>query len=290
VATLQGASDLERKEALKDQIGRIEEMAQDARDNFNDSATPLGMATLAAIELLERSGAVDGNACIVMMTDGRLSSNNDKYLDRELINTAIGAASSHNWPIYSIELNDDGRNDTTASEVWSPRNILTRLANETGATFEDKDGDGKGECGTIEVNDLADVRMAFLQILARFNGGKTGVVKTDADGVAEFQVTIPELTSEATVLVTGDNLKNVILLDELGKEVHVSSQSGETDNIVTMVEEQHICVKWICPPAGDITVRVHGDKNAEIGTYFCKDEAVLANVCSPTNGCVETAI
>lgn len=269
VAALQGASDLAEKEALKDQIGCIEDMAKDARDHFDDSATPLGMATLAAIELLEGSGAVDGNACIVMMTDGRLSSNINYFSDRELVNTAISAASGHDWPIYSIELNDDGKNDETAGQEWKARDILTRLAAGTGATFEDQDGDGQEEAGTIEVNDLADVRMAFLQILARFNGGKTGVVRTDANGVAEFEVTIPELTSEATVLVTGDNLKKVVLLDDLGKELYTAEKNEESGDIVSMVENQHICVKWICPPEEKIIVRVFGDKNAEIGTYFC---------------------
>ena len=62
VSPLQEASAIREKEGIKDTIDSVVQKAGDK--------TPIGTATLAAIDLLENSGSVNGNACVILRTDG----------------------------------------------------------------------------------------------------------------------------------------------------------------------------------------------------------------------------
>ena len=253
ITPLTDAGDLKGKDQIKQNIDENGAKAGDL--------TPVGMAALAAVDLLESSQAADGNACVILMTDGRLSSSNIEC-NQQSVNNAIKAAASHNWPIYSIELNYDRKNNSDNSK-WGARTVLSRFAEETGA----------GADGRVEIENAADISAAFLRIFSRFMIGENGAVdvqQADASGVVEQQIQIPSLTSETTIVISGSSVSEVEVVNHTDSVTRKISGNIDEQNLFATVEKgSYICVKLICPTPGTWTIRAHGDPNATIAIYDC---------------------
>lgn len=256
IAPLQEPATLKEKDSIKDEI----RAAVDKGRNSDDTKTPIGMAVLGAVDMLEVTGASDSNACIILMSDGKLSSTNILN-NQESVDAAIVSAKSHNWPVYCLELNYTGANDND-SDYWGARNVLTRLATETGA----------GETGRMEIKTAADIGNAFQSIFDRFMLGGDGsveMVTAGTDGSVERQIEIPNLTSETTVVVSGTTLSKLVLADPEGNQREVSVDMEENNLVASVVPGSYFCVKLLCPIPGTWTIRAYGDPNAKFAMYDC---------------------
>lgn len=272
---LQPTPDGASKEKIKTKVDTLSNLAAAAEKNDEASKTPIGLAVMAALDILHKNNATDGNACIVLMTDGRITSHDNYIIDGNLLynptsneyGAAVNIASSHDWPIYSIELNDDGEN-TNNSDA---RKRLEAIAKKTGAT-RDLNGDGsisQDEKGTCVVNDMDDVLHTLMSIIARFTDGTTTYIIPDENGIATHDFTIADMTSEKTIIVQSAVLKKVELLDEDGRVVETFDESEDLDDRVVIRDHNHLCVKLICPQSGDYTLKVYGDAFA--GVYVLED-------------------
>ena len=267
---LQEMPDLSSKEKVKEIVDKLSgyaaEAAADKHDGINDSHTPMGLATLAAIDLLQSNGAAKNRACVVLMTDARISSENNYMTDKKIFDELVSDTATENgWPIYSIELNDDGKNTQNGEE----RTRLSDIAVNTKATY-DSNGDGKislNEQGNQVVNEITDVISAFQRIIARFCGGNTATIPADEDGIAEHDFEVPELTCEQTVIVYSDGLKKVELLDAGGKLLNTLTKTEEQEDVISIRDDNHMCIKMICPDPGWKTIKVYTGSYAIIEVY-----------------------
>lgn len=258
VTPLQEATTLKARGEVQDKTNAAVEKGS---ASSGTTLTPIGMAVLGAVDLLEVSGAADNNACIVLMSDGRLSSTSISN-NQECVDTAIVSAKSHNWPIYCIELNYDGANDYD-NDYWGARKVMTRLSSETGA----------GEYGWLEAKSADQISEAFMHIFNRFMAkgeGNLATLTTDNSGLVETTVTIEELTSQANIVVTGASLSRVELVNPIDGSTRTVSNDIEEANIVASVEPgSYISINLVCPTPGDWIVRSYGDPNATITMYDC---------------------
>lgn len=267
---LQEMPDLSSKDKVKELVDKLSvysaEAAKDEYDGINDSHTPMGLATLAAIDLLQNNGAAKNRACVVLMTDARISSENNYMTDKKIFDELVSdTAAKNGWPIYSIELNDDGKNTQNGEE----RTRLSNIAVNTKATY-DSNGDGKislNEQGNQVVNEITDVISAFQRIIARFCGGNTTTIPADEDGIAEHDFEVPELTCEQTIIVYSDGLKKVELLDANGKLLNTLTKTEEQEDVISIRDNNHMCIKMICPDPGWKTVKVYTSSYAIIEVY-----------------------
>lgn len=221
--------------------------------------TPFGTATLAAMDVLLSGGATDGNACIVLVSDGRLTAE-DRISDTDNLETAIATAKTHQWPVYSIELNDDGVNNAASGEGKQARDTLNRLCEETGAGSE----------GRREIRAVEDLVPAFVNIFGRFMKGQEMLpitVNTDSAGYLEQSLELPYLASEANLIVTGDQISRLEFTTPSGKEYSFNQNYEAGDMLVTMDPLRYSCAKIICPEAGTWQVRVYGTPNTKVTMY-----------------------
>lgn len=258
--------------------------------------TPHGQALLAAVDMLERSGAADGNACMILMSDGRRSSDDWGEVNA-CKDTALSAAAAHNWPIYTIELNIDGQNKSLKDPVdyaaldsgnvstnLFPKTFMTEVAYRTGAEkySEADDGGMVGGVGTWEIalnsggnntqnirESVSEVHDAVMEIL----GGRIRHEKLDPEGNYSLPLQVDPLTCEYIVGFSGMGLQatSIDTPDKKG----VSLDDAIKDGVVEVEKgEQHVVVKLIRPTPGDWRIWVHGNGEEEVTVY----EAVATNV------------
>lgn len=248
VAKLEGQLDTTKKNDIKAAV-------EDVGDE-NGLKTPIGAALAAGVDVLKNNNATPGNACLILMTDGEATSNLIKENDT-LVAAAPAEAKKNQWPVYCIELDywdkNEGKNDPE-------RALLNQIVTTSGA----------GEDGRMKVSSPAEVAEAFLKIFAKFWGGDSDEVDSftiNSDGYAERQFEIPPLTSEATITISSTKLDYVELynLDQDTKKTF--SDDYETENMIVTVEDSYMCIKMVCPAAGNWMVRAYGDPDAEIVWY-----------------------
>ena len=193
-------SDMVEASAIKDK-NALKQQVTDATSKSGTN-TPLGTALLSAVDLLENNGASDKNACVILLTDGRIAAQQNRYDDKDNAHTAAKTAASHDWPVYTMHLNDGERYGAGSEETT----LMRQIAEESGA----------GEDGYTPLTSFqegnAAVARAFMNIFNRFMFGGNGniITKTaDAQGDVTCDFEVPELTSETTVIVSGASLKSV---------------------------------------------------------------------------------
>lgn len=252
ISQMEGKLGTEAKNEIKAAIA--------AASSKNGPRSPIGAALAAGMEVLLGSNAADDSACLILMSDGDVSSGNLAQSD-QLLSTIPSMAKERGWPIYCIELDYEGWNESGISSGdyngKKARQLLNQIVVESGA----------GEEGRMKVNDAAQVSEAFMKIFADLWGGDTDVTTEtlDESGVVIKQFKIPQLVSEATIAVSGDSVDRVHLT---GPNFDKELQTTLTEkNLIVSREESYMCIKLICPASGDWTVSVYGDPNAEIILY-----------------------
>lgn len=268
IASLEGQLSSEKKDAVKRSI--------DGLGDVDGQLTPIGAALAAGVDVLVEGGATDGNACVILMSDGEVTSRETKY-NNSMLDQAIAEGKSHEWPIYCIEMDYFNRNEASGSEA---RALLNRIVTESGA----------GADGRMKVSSPAEVAEAFMKIFASVWKSNTKVIpqKIDENGVVELEFEVPKLASEVTVAISSsdeDRLEKVELIHEASGYAESFTGPKEEPNLIVTKEDSYISVKMICPPSGTWKVRAYGDANAEIVWYEgIQMEMNLNMVANPSNG------
>lgn len=264
ISKLEGQLSIEKKEQVKRAI--------DALGDVDGQLTPIGAALAAGMDVLLNNGATDGNACVILMTDGETTST-ELAQNAEFMEQVPGIAKSHDWPVYCIEMDYWDNNEIAGS---SARKLLNQIVTESGA----------GADGRMKVSSPAEVAEAFMKIFASVWGSQSKVIPQvlDENGVVELEFEIPKLASEATIAISSSAVDYVELINEAQGYNRKFDDDVEEKNLIVTVEDSYISLKMICPTAGTWKVRAYGDPNAEIVWYEgIQMEMNLAMVANPSS-------
>lgn len=251
---LNGDMTEEQVAALKKNI-----TAATQKTSGSNPSSCIGQALAAGVDLLLKGGATDGNACVVLFSDGDATSPTSFKEAQDLAASVPLAAKKHEWPIFCIELDYTGKNETSAGK--ENRKRLTDICVNSGA----------GADGRMKVSDPADVTEALLKIFDRFmdvtEGGISEKVTLDKNGIATREFEVPQLASETNIIISGETVDYVEITTAKGVTKKISASGTEGDWIAKADSGSYISVKVLRPDAGTWTVKVHGDPNAGIHAY-----------------------
>ncbi len=264
----EGSLDMSRDATHVHEILPLSDLSGETRENYKktvisavDNAwrvnatstslySPVVPAIGAAVDMLERSGAADNNACIILISDG-VSYTKGNQIDP----TVVGRqANEHGWPIYCIELNyaTPDRKDVQKAQ---------KLMDEICAASGDRNV-AREYCASPE-----DVFVAFQRIfydLWKYPAPLPEDWPQRLRLPGDFPVTIPVLTSEATVNVFGNSMESVTLTDPDGKEITITG-NYERDDLIAVVEDgKYYSIKMICPKDGVWNCHVEGQGDASV--------------------------
>lgn len=219
-------------------------------DSFvgTDSITIANSAMLAAIDLLKSTKVDPNNACIVMMSDGRVQYDRREAMDAV---TAINP-----YPCYVLELNYDQKNtaDSTA------RKQLVDIA----AKY---DGD-KQSNRYIEVKSAGDVIQAVSAAIGRFidlqavNPTKIEVVNGESE---EYEFFVPEMASETNIVVTGMGFQKLMLtLPDGSSTTYDKTNTVDADRTFIRNENKYAVLKIKRPAFGTYKVKIFATSGTNI--------------------------
>lgn len=264
VAPLSGDMTKEQKLALQEKI-----TAAALKKGEN---TPVGQALAAAVETLISGGSTKGNACVILLSDGGMTSPIAVGESKSLVDTASRKAKDYEWPIFCIELDYKNSNDSATREN---RDRLNRICELSGA----------GKDGRVKVNNADEVWDALWSIINRFSdpvNPEVDEVVFDENGVAEKSFTVPELASESNLMIYGGNVESVELFNKAQNTSIKFTESQSDQKYKVTVTPQYFSVKIVCPEAGEWVAKITGKKNVSVSTYshsVC--EMALKIVASP---------
>lgn len=254
LSALDGDMTADEMVALKKNIA-----AATKKESGSNPSSVIGQALAAGVDMLLTSGATDGNACIILLSDGDATSPIGVGETKSLVNSVPGTAKAHGWPIYCIELDYKGKNETAAGK--ENRQRLTNICVNSGA----------GADARMKVSDPADVTEALLKIFDRFmdigEGGMSEIMTLGDDGVASREFEVPELASETNVIISSGAVEYVELITPKGVSRKISTSGTEGDWIANAEKGSYISVKVLRPEAGKWTVKAYGDPKASIHVY-----------------------
>lgn len=233
--------------------------------------SPVVPALAAAVDLLEKSGSADDNACVILISDGVSYTKGNSY-----DHTAVGKqAREHGWPIYCIELNYA---TPSAKEVKDAQKLLDEVCAASG----DRNV-GREYCATP-----ADVFIAFQRIFFDLWKYPEPIPEDWPKELAlpgEFPFSVPVLTSEATVNIFGSGVTSVTLVDPNGRETTINKDREEDDLIAVVKEGKYYSIKMICPADGQWNCKVDGVGSASVLINSTDlQEMGLAIVANSKNG------
>lgn len=253
----------------KDGVDKLKAKIDKSLNQTGGKASPVGASAIAAVDLLENCGATDGNACIIMLSDGEnCAEKANFYTDQDMQLDAGKWAGKHNWPIYALQLNADSDGRTTA-EWREDLERMLKMAESSGAG-----GEGKGRYKLENFGSGSkEIANAFLEIFDRFMGNgeevKTYTINENGRRVVQFE--IGELVAEATIVAAGEGVNEIHLTEPYSDtELDASLGNHEADGYILSGEPgRYVCAKLICPKPGPWTAEFVGDKNAEFIMYQC---------------------
>lgn len=254
----------DHKQEVKDAIDAIK--AEGAKADGDQTYTQVGYALETANDILKKNGAQKNSAGIVLMSDGRLTElegvkKKDAYKSGNTtlfksVENSIAVASENEWPIYCLELNYDG---LKAGDSWMKNTAIqqmTRIAEGTG---------GK----RIEVNSPAQIDEAFAEIFSRFyeNENFDVSVLTLENGKATKEFSVPEMTAEASVIVSGTEtaqIDSVEVTDPKGVVQKYTKSEQSDSRVITFENKKYIMIKLLQPTPGNWAVTAYGKDGVTI--------------------------
>lgn len=274
LSALEGEMSAEESSALKNSI-----TAATKKENGSKPTSAIGQALAAGVDMLLKSGATNDNACIILLSDGDATSAVASGEAKSLAESVPHTAKKHGWPIYCIELDYGGRNESSSGKGKENRQRLTNICVNSGA----------GADARMKVSDPADVTEALLKIFDRFmdigEGGLSEVIALGDDGVASLEFEVPELASETNVIISGSAVEYVELITPKGVSRKITESSVEGDWITNTEKGSYISVKVLRPEVGKWTVKAYGDPKASIHAYNSSmRELGLELIGSPASG------
>lgn len=261
---------IKNKKGIKNAVDAV------AAKRSETSYTNLGYALQAAADMLHQGKSEKKEACIVLMSDGRMSTiesqlgknieeakekNADMYwMEGEnhnvrgslSLDAALQDLIDNEWPVYSLELNfDNGKGRWSETGFYQ----MQRIAEE---------------CGTEKVTAKSntDVEKCFSDIFAKFYDvdikSQNGVIE---NGKASLKFEVEEMTAEMNITVTGsemDAITAIELTDAQGNSKKYE-KSAETDSrIVIFDDKNYAMIKLMQPMAGNWEVTAYGSDGIKI--------------------------
>jgi hypothetical protein len=231
----------ERSE-LKNKIEEANELVS------TNSITVANSAMLAAIDLLKGAQVAPENACIVMMSDGRVQYDRRDAMDAV---TAINP-----YPCYVLELNYDQKN----TDASTARKQLVNMA----AKY---DGD-KDSNRYIEVMSAGDAIQAVSAAIGRFidlqsvNPTKIAVVNGESE---EFEFTVPDMASETNIVITGDGFQQMQLtLPDGSASSYERTNTIDPNNTFIRNADKYAVLKIKRPAFGIYKLKVFGESGTNV--------------------------
>ena len=264
---LQSITELQQKDAAKEVI--------DTALRSDDAWTQVGYALEVACEILEEGGTSPDSASIILLSDGRVSGQDEDVYDEAYEYKSIDAATEkaymNGWPIYCLELNYDHVNAENAND-WKGKvgyHQMRQIAEKTNAAH-------------IEMTSPTEAQNAFSEIFAKFfDADPTVASGTIANGQVALDFEIGEMIAETNLTITqkldaaADEEQVISLVDKIvitnpdGKET-VYENKGRViteDNKVISFGDMYITAKLMTPKSGKWTITAYGTDNVEIGLY-----------------------
>lgn len=229
-----------------------------------DTHTVIGTALLAAVDTLEDIGATNRSACIIFMSDGRITWDDTDNGTYAKVKDGIDKAAEHDWPIYSIELNYDDKNGL--DKDWPgnvAREYMEKMGRETGGDIKVITSDVRDN------NGLDGIVQTFGTIFSRFMDvvPQTGTIEI-IDNKATKDFEIPDMVAETNIIITSPDLLKVDSVSvtnlKTGVERCFSENVSEEDFRVTINKGKYVMIKMIQPKAGDWRLTVYGQDGAKI--------------------------
>jgi len=213
-----------------------------------NTITIANSAMLAAIDLLKSAHVEPSNACIVMMSDGRVQ------VDRREAMDAVTAINP--YACYVLELNYDQKNTATSTARKQLVNIAAKY-----------DGD-KDSNRYIEVKSAGDAIQAVSAAIGRFidlqsvNPTKISVENGESE---EYEFFIPEMASETNVVVTGEGFQKMILtLPDGSTKTYERTSTEDPNNTFIRNADKYAVLKLKRPGFGAYKLKIFGESGTNI--------------------------
>lgn len=217
---------------------------------YTHTNTYIGGGLMTALDILCAKGSDD--AAVILMSDGRLSGFDStdgvewKRTNRELVYDAIDIAAKKGWKVYSVELNDDGKNKPTSAA----KQLFNDLSSKTGADSRE-----------ITESNMDQLVNGFIDIFGSFMNADAEVIEQRiTNGNCSFELNIPEVTSESNIVITGGNILS-ITVD--GTE-YSSNTYNDKAYFVKNQDGHYTLLKLFAPGSGRKKVTIKGDEGANI--------------------------
>ena len=250
--------DNEQKKEAKDIIHEV------TSDETRGTMTPIGYALQAAYEILDEGEAADGQAAVILLSDGQVDGQTD-YVERgnkkdfKSIDDACDRCSDRGWKIYGMELNYAGENKE--GEGFGGIAYHQMRENIPGRT----------ETEPFEVKSAEDASQKLLEIYTNYMGKKPPEPPVPFTDKKEF--TVGEMTAELSLILEGDIslLDSVELVSPKGttREIYETAK-GDVDEKLRKVyySDRSVVITMIMPEEGDWTLLLHGKEGISITMQY----------------------
>jgi hypothetical protein len=236
--------------------------------------TPVGYAFQAACDVLEKGGAKPEDAGILLISDFRVTGQkHEDFLDGgysyKSLEDAEQTARKNKWPVYTLEMNIDGRND-------NPTDYRERIAARLRSGIPEAVGAGD----YLPLHNASQAQTLFADIFKQFfdpnnrDDASAQSQTTDDNGDAAFPFSVGEMVAELNVTLTCENSAAIRSI-EIGYGGQMAAYDltayqepiQEEDRVITK-EDRYVTVKLMLPPpSDDWKVIVHGDARTQLGMY-----------------------
>lgn len=245
--------DIEQKKEAKDVIHEV------TSDETKGTMTPIGYALQAAYEILDEGESADGQAAVILLSDGQVDGQTD-YVERgnkkdfKSIDDACDRCSDRGWKIYGMELNYAGENkEGEGFGGIAYHQMRENIPERTGTE-------------PFEVKSAEDASKKLREIYANYMG-KTVEEPVDVTDKKDF--TVGEMTAELSLILDGDIslLDSIELVSPKGttREIYETAK-GDVDEKLRKVyySDRSVVITMIMPEEGDWTLLLNGKEGISI--------------------------
>lgn len=249
--------DIEQKKEAKDVIHEV------TSDETKGTMTPIGYALQAAYEILDEGESADGQATVILLSDGQVDGQTD-YVERgnkkdfKSIDDACDRCSDRGWKIYGMELNYAGENkEGEGFGGIAYHQMRENIPERTGTE-------------PFEVKSAEEAKQKLREIYANYMG-KTVEEPVDVTDKKDF--TVGEMTAELSLILDGDIslLDSIELVSPKGttREIYETAK-GDVDEKLRKVyySDRSVVITMIMPEEGDWTLLLHGKEGISITMQY----------------------
>jgi hypothetical protein len=285
VLPLQEVGSIRQRQKIKEEI----EEAYVAPEKFTYSDIHTGM--YAAIDTLKSQDSK--NACIIVISNGRAADykgyltkdesgniieSTDTLFDQVEKSITDAGIMGNDWLTYFVKVNlgDSYR------EALDSSDRIEQIVKSAG-----------GE--RLDVTDPEQLIKLFSDILAKFINREADImeISANANGEANAEFEVMDIVSEMNIVLTGGDVKNVVLITPEGEGIELDENIGTSDSNIHYSLEyggrnntfKYAAIKLIRPKMGTWKINVKTDAGNKI--YFQKvtaQEVVMTLDATPAPG------